>query len=148
MYRPDEAVEDILQRAQTTGVTDELLRDLHFFFGEDLADALNIVDYNLIEKVVAVPSGRYFYQVQSLELASKRKAPKLKSPEVTATQYYLCWSHYCSCKDFYDSVVKSPASIMCKHQVAVRIMDLLPGKCKVTNIEDRLYSQRVLDFLV
>eukprot|EP01120_Amphizonella_sp_Union-15-10_P003753 TRINITY_DN14174_c0_g1_i1.p1 TRINITY_DN14174_c0_g1~~TRINITY_DN14174_c0_g1_i1.p1 ORF type:complete len:101 (+),score=8.78 TRINITY_DN14174_c0_g1_i1:297-599(+) len=83
---------------------------LIFDLGKKLQKALELVDKNLCTRLIAVPSGRSVFKVEG----GSTQRPSS----------YLCFSHYCSCRDFYNSVIKNEG-LYCKHQIAVFISEAI-----------------------
>jgi len=103
-------------------VTDELMLLLHFIHEANLLAALDIIDRGHITKVVALPSARYYFEIQG------RK-------NVT----YISFGHYCSCPSFQ---FKKKEQLMCKHQLAA-CLTLALGNCAQRDIKDEEYADQV-----
>ena len=89
------------------------LRALGFCLSNDLVHkALDIVHKKRISLVVAQPSGRHYFCVNSER--------KTKNP-------YICFHNYCSCFDFSREVM-SGKKMFCKHMLAIRLSSALSWK--------------------
>eukprot|EP01121_Diplochlamys_sp_Union-15-3_P014778 TRINITY_DN4761_c0_g1_i1.p1 TRINITY_DN4761_c0_g1~~TRINITY_DN4761_c0_g1_i1.p1 ORF type:complete len:100 (+),score=1.90 TRINITY_DN4761_c0_g1_i1:167-466(+) len=98
---------------------------MHFIFDQKLLVALDIIDRGLCTCFVAKPSGRSVYQV----VGGSSKAPEI----------YVCWSHYCSCMDFMNSVLRKRDAF-----VNISLLLLLVTLWVKSNIEShRIQNLRV-----
>ena len=89
------------------------LRGLEFCLSSDLIHkALDIVHKKRISLVIAKPSGRHYFSVDS-----ERKS---RNP-------YICFHNYCSCFDFAREVLPGK-KMFCKHMLAIRFSSALSWK--------------------
>ena len=89
------------------------LRALGFCLSNDLVHkALDIVYKKRISLVVAQPSGRHYFCVNSER--------KTRNP-------YICFHNYCSCFDFSREVMCGK-KMFCKHMLAIRLASALSWK--------------------
>eukprot|EP01121_Diplochlamys_sp_Union-15-3_P014779 TRINITY_DN4761_c0_g1_i2.p1 TRINITY_DN4761_c0_g1~~TRINITY_DN4761_c0_g1_i2.p1 ORF type:complete len:129 (+),score=10.25 TRINITY_DN4761_c0_g1_i2:29-415(+) len=113
------------QLKETKNLTPEWLASMHFIFDQKLLVALDIIDRGLCTCFVAKPSGRSVYQV----VGGSSKAPEI----------YVCWSHYCSCMDFMNSVLRKRDAF-----VNISLLLLLVTLWVKSNIEShRIQNLRV-----
>ena len=89
------------------------LRALEFCLSNDLVHkALDIVYKKRISLVIAKPSGRHYFCVNSER--------KMRNP-------YICFHNYCSCIDFAREVLCGK-KMFCKHMLAIRFSSALSWK--------------------
>ncbi|KAL6065430.1 Zinc finger swim domain-containing protein 7-like [Balamuthia mandrillaris] len=123
----EQIVEELFSQVQQEGLSNENLLSLHFVFSTTLFAALDIIDRNRVVQVVAQPSGRSFFR-----LPSHRKN----------RMDYICFSHYCSCEAFDYHVLKR-GSLMCKHQLACRLAELLQ-RTSIKEVSDEQFAELLL----
>ncbi|KAL0220889.1 hypothetical protein RCL1_000743 [Eukaryota sp. TZLM3-RCL] len=103
-------VEEILSAMDSAGIatlSSEMLEVLDILLPSTLEAALEIIDSGSISGLVGDISGRMVSTVSG-----------------TTGQQYVVLNNYCSCAAFSFSVMKDQ-SIMCKHQLAVRLAHIL-----------------------
>ena len=103
-------IDNVLTSMETGGALNvEKLRALAFCISPDLVHkALDILNKKRLTLVIAKPSGRHYFYVNS---ERKNKNP------------YICFHNYCSCFDFSQEVVGAK-KMFCKHLLAVRFCSL------------------------
>ncbi|KAL4172732.1 hypothetical protein KRP22_007895 [Phytophthora ramorum] len=108
--------------------------------------ASELLARDLVVKVTA-PSGRSFFRVESLnKYRRKEQDADVSVDSVTqpfdesmvsgnGANYYNCFSHYCTCAAFHDTVVTTHPMAMCKHMVA-RLLADATGHYQTMQVED------------
>ncbi|XP_053214454.1 zinc finger SWIM domain-containing protein 7-like [Panonychus citri] len=101
-------------------LSDDYLTQLVYLFGDDLINALTLIDDKRIY-LVRSDSGRQVFKVLSQDKPI----------------HYICYknAYYCTCLAFKHKVISSD-SIMCKHLIATRIADAM-GLIEIENINDQ-----------
>ncbi|TMW63947.1 hypothetical protein Poli38472_014652 [Pythium oligandrum] len=102
-----------------------------------LQSASELVERRTVTKVTAVPSGRVFFRINSLNQFHQHQHSDSFDTSMESSSgpsYYNCFDHYCSCVTFHQTTVMDP-SAMCKHMVALLLADA-SGKCVAMTIQD------------
>ncbi|CAH0522528.1 unnamed protein product [Peronospora belbahrii] len=140
---------------QFTDVHGEMLASLPFDDLHLIQVASELVARGLVIKVIAIPSHRSFYRVESLEKYKRRdqetattstSIDSITQPfddsmvSGSGANYYNCFSHYCTCAVFHKTTVMTHPTAMCKHMVA-RLLADATGQFQTMQIEDAQYAQ-------
>ncbi|TDH71084.1 hypothetical protein CCR75_004656 [Bremia lactucae] len=116
--------------------------------------ASELVERGLVVRITATPSRREFYRVESRNKYKRNgsyhdvnRSVDSGSNSFDATtirgsgaSYYNCFSHYCTCAAFHDTVVKSHPTAMCKHILA-RLLADATGQFQSMQVEDLHFAQ-------
>lgn len=94
--------------------------------------ASELIARNLVVKVIAMPSQRSFYRVESLNKYKKREQQTAETSIESVTQpfdasmvsgsganYYNCFSHYCTCAVFHETIVTRHPTAMVREDVVI-----------------------------
>jgi len=120
-----------LQIKQSQQLSDEILTTLGFVCQhQTLGLALDFLDRGNVTKVIAKPSGRSLFEVDST---------KGRDHEV----YFCLGNHYCSCPSFIHSVLIRKELLLCKHQLGARLAEAL-HKFKEKEINDEEYALYII----
>ncbi|KAI9907575.1 hypothetical protein PsorP6_003198 [Peronosclerospora sorghi] len=135
---------------QFTSAHGEMMASLPLEDLQVVQAASELIVRGVIVKVIATPSQRSFYRVESQSKFKRRDREAdvsidtgthaLDDSMSSSAKYYSCFSHYCTCAVFHETTVTTHPTAMCKHMVARLLVDAT-GDCKTMQVDDAHFAQ-------